>query len=221
MKIKFNEVTGFSQIVAIILFVAVFFVGFLLGRKFEDNFLTASVSIKSQSSSAISYKDDTTGFSLQYPIGWTVGKNYSYQELGPGTDISGVKFTIPASLATGTNLGNDSYLSVEKFSRAGFVCDANLFLQPGGSAQMIEQTVKENNITYSVASTTGAGAGNRYFETVYAIPGATGVSPCIAVRYFIHYGVFENYPAGSIKEFDQSALLTQFDAIRRTLKISN
>src|ERR1035437_7975071 len=60
------------------------------------------------------YKSSTEGFSIYYPIGFTVNENYVYQELGPGKDINGVKFTIPASLASGTNLGSDSYLSVEE-----------------------------------------------------------------------------------------------------------
>ena len=64
--------------------------------------------------------------------------------------------------------------------------------------------------------TTGAGAGNRYFETVYAISGS---SPCFAVRYFIHYSVIENYPAGTVQQFNEPALVSQFDSIRRTLTI--
>ena len=39
MKIEWNKVTSFSQIVAIILFVAVFGAGFLIGRKFENKFI--------------------------------------------------------------------------------------------------------------------------------------------------------------------------------------
>jgi membrane-bound inhibitor of C-type lysozyme len=39
MKIIWNKVTKFSQVIAIILFVAVFFVGFLIGRKFENKFI--------------------------------------------------------------------------------------------------------------------------------------------------------------------------------------
>ena len=35
MKIEWNKVTKFSQIIAIILFVAVFFVGFTIGKEFE------------------------------------------------------------------------------------------------------------------------------------------------------------------------------------------
>jgi hypothetical protein len=169
-----------------------------------------------QPANTMLYASSTMGFSIYYPIGFTVDQNYSYQELGPGKDISGVKFTIPASLATGTNLGSDSYLSIEKIPQTGN-CTANLFLGQQGSSPMISQTLTDNGTTYSVASTTGAGAGNRYFETVYAL---TGTNPCVAVRYFIHYGVFENYPAGSITEFDQVTLLSKFDAIRRTLTIS-
>ena len=71
-------------------------------------------------------------------------------------------------------------------------------------------------MTYSVASSTGAAAGNRYEETVYALP---GTNHCIAVRYFIHYGVIENYPVGLVREFDKKSLLKEFDTIRRTLNI--
>lgn len=39
MKIEWNKVTRFSQIVAIILFVAVYIVGFQIGRNFEKVFV--------------------------------------------------------------------------------------------------------------------------------------------------------------------------------------
>ncbi len=39
MKIKWKEVTRFSQLVAVVLFVVVFFIGFCLGRRFENNFI--------------------------------------------------------------------------------------------------------------------------------------------------------------------------------------
>jgi hypothetical protein len=37
MKIEWNKVTKFSQFVAIVLFVAVFFVGFFVGRRGDPN----------------------------------------------------------------------------------------------------------------------------------------------------------------------------------------
>ena len=158
------------------------------------------------------YENGTLGFSLRYPSGYTVDSTYAYQELGPGKDISGVKFTIASTTASGTNLGSDTYLSVEQIPSAQN-CSANLFLDLSAPSA---ENVTDGTTDYSVASSTGAGAGNRYEEWVYAIP---GTSPCIAVRYYIHYGVFENYPAGTVTQFDHAALVAQFDAIRRTLTL--
>jgi membrane-bound inhibitor of C-type lysozyme len=159
------------------------------------------------------YSATDGSFSLRYPAAFTVDSNYTYQELGPGKDISGVKFTIDPAIATGTNLGSDSYVSVEQLPSVQN-CTADKFLDLGNAGPIM--SVTDNGTTYSVASSTGAGAGNRYEEWVYAIP---GTNPCIAVRYFIHYGVFENYPPGTVQRFDEASLLAQFDKIRRTLTI--
>ena len=162
------------------------------------------------------YTNNGDGFSIRLPAGYTPDASYTYQELGPGKGITGVKFTIPTSVATGTNLAPDTYLSVEEIpSRAvpPQACSATRFLGPGVKAS----TTTDDGVTYSVASSTGAGAGNRYEETIYAI---RGTDPCVAVRYFIHYGVIENYPPGAVRAFDQAALLAEFDAIRRTLTIN-
>lgn len=156
------------------------------------------------------YSNGSDGFSLRLPAGYTVNESYKYQEMGPGKDIGGIKFTIPPTMATGTNLSSDTYLSVEQIPQTQN-CNASLFLEHAAVS-----TVTDGNTTYSVASTTGAAAGNRYEETVYALP---GTNPCIAVRYWIHYGVFQNYPPGMVQEFDQKALLGQFDVIRRTLTV--
>ena len=162
-----------------------------------------------------------TSSSPEHPDSYTVDETSAYQEFGPGKDISGIKFTIPASVATGTNLSADSYVSVEEIPKTQD-CTASLFLdQPGTflgqSRALAAQTITDGGTTYSVASSTGAGAGNRYEETVYAIP---GTNPCVAVRYFVHYGVIENYPPGMVSEFDKQALLAEFDRIRRTLVVN-
>lgn len=142
---------------------------------------------------------------------YTVDKTYTYQ-LAPGKIITGTKFTIPEVLAKGTNLSSDTYISKESLLDTK-ECTASIFLD--GSHEAVK--LKENNVTYSVASTTGAGAGNRYEETVYAI---LGTSPCKAVRYFVHYGVIQNYDPGTVKEFDKEALLKEFDDIRHTLVLN-
>jgi membrane-bound inhibitor of C-type lysozyme len=159
------------------------------------------------------YVNETMGFLLRYPKDFSVDTNYQYQALGPGKEIRGIKFTISPAIATGTNLSSDSYISIEETQQSN-ECSAERFLDQG----VMPRTIDENATTYSTASSTGAGAGNRYAETIYALPGS---NPCIAIRYFIHYGVMGNYPDGAVKEFDQQALTGIFDAMRRTLTIVN
>ena len=160
------------------------------------------------------FASSTLGFSIKYPPGYTLTAPYSYEALGPGKTIMGVKFTIPESVATGTNLARDSYVSVEQLPSDAANCTANLFL---GSQVGSVMTMTDNGVTYSMASGSDAGAGNLYNETVYAIPGS---STCTAVRYFIHSNQIGNYPPGTVVAFDQNALTKQFDAIRESLVLS-
>lgn len=157
------------------------------------------------------YADSKKGFSIRIPDGYTNGA-HQYQELGLDRSIVGVKFTIPPTLSKGTNLSPDSYVSVEQIITTR-ECSASLFLETG----VMPTTIVDANTTYSVASSTGAGAGNRYEETVYALP---GTSPCTALRYFIHYLVIENYPPSTVQEFNKKMILEQFDTIRRSLTIA-
>lgn len=154
------------------------------------------------------YQNGSDMFTLRYPSNYTPGAQ-KYQALGPGKDILGTKFTIPSSVASSTNLSSDSYISIEHLAQSQS-CSANLFLDHAPAATLLT----DEGTAYSVASTTGAGAGNRYEEIVYALPGS---NPCVGVRYFIHYGVLANYPTGQVQEFNHTALVEQFDAIRRTL----
>ena len=159
------------------------------------------------------YVDASGTFSIRYPSNYSVNPSYVYQELGPGKDINGVKFTIPESMATGTNLsGFDTGVSVEKIPNAQD-CNAKLFLYP----EVASLNITDNGVDYSFASSTGAGAGNRYEEEVWAIP---NTNPCVAVRYFIHYMAIENYPPKVVSNFNRDALLKQFDQIRQSLVLA-
>lgn len=158
----------------------------------------------------LTYSNSAAGFSIRLPQDYSVDEKYRYQQLGPGKDIMGIKFTIPASMATGTNLSSDSYVSVEGIPNTQ-TCTASLFLN-----KVKDLGANDGQLSYSVATSTGVSAGNRYDEAVFALP---GTNPCIAVRYYIHYGVFQNYPAGTVREFDKQTLLAQFDSIRRSLII--
>lgn len=168
------------------------------------------------------YHDTAVGFSITLPTpvatapsdaDFYVDPNYEYTAQGSGKSIPGVKFTIPGSIAAGTNLASDSYVSVEHLA-AGQKCSASAFMSDSSAKS---KTIKEGVLTYSVASSTDAAVGNRYEEWVYA---RTDSETCIAVRYFIHWAAIENFPDGAVKEFDKAALVETFDQVRRTLALS-
>lgn len=161
-----------------------------------------------QEKDTVTYTSSKYKFAVQYPQTYTA-EEYTYQALGPGKEIAGVKFTIPASMTDGTNLSSDSYISVEQIPNTKD-CSASLFVDN----PEITGLVTEHAVEYSFAKGGGAGAGNLYDETVYAISSSM---PCTAVRYFIHSTQIANYPAGTRKEFDKNTLIAQFDAIRSRL----
>ncbi len=154
------------------------------------------------------YVNGTEGFSIRYPEGYSVNTSHAYQ-LAPGKKIAGVAFTIPPPPTEGPNLSSDTYISIESIPQTDS-CTANIFLD--GIHPATEKT--QNDVTYSVATSSNAGLGSRYEETIYAIP---GTNPCIAIRYVVHYTVIENYDPGTTPAFDKDALLLEFDAIRSTL----
>lgn len=159
------------------------------------------------------YSNSAMQFSLRLPEGYTADESYKYQDLGPGEEITGVKFTIPSSVATGTNLSSDSYISVEQIPDLPS-CIAGPFLWKG---QKIALSPSDDVTPFLVASSTGAAAGNRYENAVYVLQ---DTNPCTAVRYMIHFSSIENYPPGAVREYDREALLAEFDAIRQSLKLT-
>jgi hypothetical protein len=158
---------------------------------------------RGKTSQTLVYTHTDPAFEVTYPRGFSVREPYLYQELGPGKDIPGVAFGIPQKMAEGTNLSEDSYISIEW--KPGTTCSMTAFLDNPATSTRISDA----GFTWEVASTTGAAAGNRYEETVF-------LKGCTAVRYFIHFGVIENYPEGSVREFDRAALIASFDGIRRS-----
>lgn len=151
----------------------------------------------------------TSTYSVKYPGDFALNAQYAYDQFGPKKLINGVKFAVSPTMATGTNLSNDTGISIEQLPRAKN-CTGDIYLTANATAY----TVSEGGIDYSFASSTGAAAGNVYEERVYALATST---PCMAVRYFIHSTNIGNYPAGMVREFDRAAVLSAFDKIRASL----
>ena len=116
-------------------------------------------------------------------------------------------------MATGTNLSSDSYISVEQIPNLSS-CIARPFLWKG---QEITLSPADDVTQFLVASSTGAAAGNRYENAVYV---QQDTNPCTAVRYYIHFGSIENYPPGTVREYDRQKLISEFDAIRQSFRVT-
>ncbi len=156
-----------------------------------------------------SYSSPTLGYQLTYPIAYTQS-DHTYEFSDTKNIEGGFKVTIPQTMATGTNLSADSYVAVEQLPNAS-LCTGDIYLR----ANVVAREVEDGGVTYSVASSTEGAAGNRYEEWVWALPDS---EPCTAIRYVIHSTAIENYPAGTVQEFNREALLSEFDGIRRSLR---
>lgn len=154
----------------------------------------------------------TMGYILTYPLDFRAEENHVYP-FSSTKNILGFRVGVPADMATGTNLSADSYLSVEQLPNAR-ACTGDIFMK----ANVKASTVTEGAVAYSVASSSEAAAGNRYDEVVYALKDS---KPCTAVRYYIHSTNIQNYPAGSVSEFNRAALMLEFDQIRGSLQKTN
>jgi hypothetical protein len=169
-----------------------------------------AMTASAQAASWKHYTNATLGYSIAYPASWSIDTGYVNAAMGPGHDIHGVSFTIPASLAAGTNLGGDTKLSVE--SLPGSNCAPSGFVDPADNVHAIHADGR----TYTAATSQDAGAGNRYETDIFVV---NGTSPCLAVRYFIHSTAIGNYDPGTVEEFDAAKLTAAFDRIRATLKL--
>lgn len=154
----------------------------------------------------------TSTFSIQYRDTYALDDSYTYNAF-EGKPISGVKFSVPTAMTVGTNLSNDSYVSVEWLPRAQN-CTGDIYVLPNVRAT----DLLVGSTTYSVATTSEAAAGNVYEEQVYAIVNS---DPCTAVRYYIHATQIENYEPGTVQEYDRSALMRAFDAVRDSLMLNH
>ncbi len=158
----------------------------------------------------------TSTFSIQYPPNYILDDAYSYEKF-KGKSIVGVKFVIPESFASGTNLSaQGTGVSVEMLPRAK-KCTADIYILEDVKA--IDLTM--GSTTYSVATTSGVAVASDNFleEQVFAVKNS---SPCVAVRYSLNSTAIGDAPpaqAGepAMREFDHSALIRAFDDIRNSL----
>ncbi len=148
------------------------------------------------------YKNSAIGFSIKYMSSYTKNTSYTYTFLTSGS-IPGVSFEVPAAFTTGTNLIDDSYISVEWLPTGS---SAKNFLESGTSITEIPGTTA-GGVAYTVAERDEAAAGNYYYETVYAVSSG---AYCIGIRLFIHSTNLGVYDPGTVRAYDRRALLQDY-----------
>jgi len=162
------------------------------------------------------YTDRSDTFSFAFPsnfdvAGTEMGYGYAWTAPATTTGMQLAKIVVPKSFEPGTNFG-DAWFSVGVSSDPSAVASCFSTLS-GSSDSSVPATI--GGITFAKLEFSGAGAGNRYDTTSYR---AVRDGQCYAIEYTIHYGVFENYPAGSVTKFDEAKVARALDEVAQSFR---
>ncbi|MDR3572205.1 MAG: hypothetical protein P4L81_08565 [Candidatus Pacebacteria bacterium] len=222
--IQWNKVTWYSKLFALVLFVALPFIGFYYGVQYGKLVGAANRQLLSSAANTSietlpayyatpsEWQTDANntngGFSIAYPIDFDTQDNYSAT---PSTDwrvnagnVSGVRYftlTVPRAFEPQTNFG-DATLTVGASSNNNAMAQCMTADATAGPA-VATSSVVIDTVPFTVFYSSDAGAGNIYetvsYRTIHA-------GKCYAVEYTVHSGQLANYP--------ESYGLTQFDETR-------
>lgn len=219
-----------STLVVVILLIVVAGGFFFLGSQFSGTGQPASVSTTTVSTgtggTATTPPDDTSAwqvygtalFTIRYPDIFTVNQISAGDEwrTGANGDAGTLDFslTLPKSFEPGTNFG-DAKLTVGHSANTASVADCLKPDASGGPGTSMTTRVI-NGVTFTVFTSSDAGAGNLYDTTSYR---TVQNKTCVAVEYTIHYSQFANYPAGSITQFDETKVQAKLDSVVDTFTL--
>ena len=231
MAVHWNRVTWYSKTIALVLFVALPFIGFYYGMGYGEMVgaangngpSTAPVASSTGSAGTGYYQNvaawqtdrhDDAGLSIAYPIDFAINDNHA---LTPTTDwrtnspnVPGLKvltITIPSAFEPQTNFV-DANLTIG-YSANNIALEQCLNQDQSGGGVMATSTAVINGIHFEVFHSSDAGAGNIYETTSYRTLHA---GACYAVEYTIHSSQIANYPAQyGLKPFDEAQLTDVLD----------
>jgi membrane-bound inhibitor of C-type lysozyme len=177
---------------------------------------TAANVSPSSTSGFDTYPDLSKTFTFQFPTDFSVagiepgyGPNWSAPATTTGMVLA--EIDVPQSYEPGTNFGN-AWLTVGTSADSQAVADCTTNLE---GQQATSTPVTIGGVNYTVLAFAGAGAGNRYDTTSYR---TVKDGQCYAIEYTIHYGVFENYPKGSVKQFDEQKVANALDQVIQSFR---
>ena len=213
MRITWNKVTWYSKLVALILFVALPFIGFWLGAKYGETvapLYQASIPTSSSTTSSgepayysnvAEWQTDQrpdAGLTIAYPIDFEVDDNYAITPVPdwrigsqnqPGRKL--ITITIPRAFEPQTNF-IDAALTIGLSNQQDAVQQCLTPDQTGVPNAGAPATTTINGIVFTIFQSADAGAGNYYQTTSYRTLHA---GACYAVEYTLHSSQILNYPA--------------------------
>lgn len=234
MRFAWGQVTWYSKLIALVLFIALPFLGFWYGMQYGE--LVAPLSNSSslgvptgQSGSGGYYSNvaewqtdqrPDAGFSIASPIDFTINDNYS---IAPVTDWrlgsnnepgqKTLAITIPRTFEPQTNFA-DATLTVGKSNNQIAAANCLKADQTGPGSGTATSTI--NGIVFSIFKSASAGAGNFYNTTSYRTLHA---GSCYAVEYTVHSSQIANYPSSyNLQPFDENKVTAVLDLMVGTFK---
>lgn len=164
------------------------------------------------------YEDQANTFSFAYPTNFDIAaadasytQSWAVQATTTGLVLATIH--VPKTVQPGTNFGDATFtVGTSADPSAAALCDKN----PGGS-RGTATTTEVGGMTMTKLSFSDAAAGNRYDTTSYRF---VKNNQCYAVEYTIHYGVFQNYPKGTVTEFDEAGLAASLDEMVQSFRFT-
>ena len=177
---------------------------------------TAAQVAASEAPGYMSYIDQDNTFAFAFPTNFEVagaepGYGYAWTAPATTTGMQLAKIVVPQSFEPGTNF-SDAWFSVGVSSDPSAVASCLSTLSAASSSS---EPVTIGDITFIKLEFGGAAAGNRYDTTSYR---AIRDNECYAIEYTIHYGVFENYPKGSIEKFNEEKVAKALDEVSKSFR---
>jgi hypothetical protein len=239
MKIRWNEVTWYSKLIALALFVALPFIGFYYGMQYGKTVAfigqtpSPAIGIPTTTPGAvIGYYNDPAewqtdgnntsgGFNIAYPIDFATQDNIpatpSIDWRADADGVSGVKYftlTVPKVFEPQTNF-SDATLTIGGSQASTAIAQCMAPDQSGGEAMATSSAII-NGITFTVFKFSDAGAGNIYETTSYRTLHA---GTCYAIEYTIHSSQIANYPASyNLQPFNEATIDSLLNGIVGTFK---
>lgn len=195
MNVEWNRVTWYSKIVALVLFVALPFVGFWYGIRYGEALQTVRdvAAVATQAGTPQDYYADVAawqtsersdaGFSISYPLDFEANDAYSATLVtdwrlgadGSQLGITAFTLTIPRAFDPQTNFA-DAKLTVGYSANNNAVAGCLVPDQTGGPSNATS-SVTVNGVPFTVFQANDAGAGNYYETTSYRTLHAGSAGP--------------------------------------------